>query len=51
MGRGERLDLWQMPRGRYQVTLTATDRDGQTGSASIAVLVGYSMQYLPVALR
>jgi hypothetical protein len=40
-----------MPRERYLVTLTATDSDGQAGSAAITVQVGYAIRFLPVILR
>lgn len=51
VGSGETLDLFAMPRERYLVTLTATDSDGQAGSAAITVQVGYAIRFLPVILR
>ncbi len=51
MGIGETLDLWQMPSGAYRVTLTATDSDGQSASASITIRVGSQAVYLPLILR
>jgi len=51
VGSGETLDLFAMPRGHYLVTLTATDSDGQSASASIGITVGSANRYLPVILR
>jgi hypothetical protein len=52
LGSGSQLILPSMALapGRHEITLMATDSDGQTGRASVTVFVGHRV-YLPVTLK
>jgi hypothetical protein len=54
LGTGEVVALDTLPPGRHQITLSAIDSDGQTGTASVDIHVGYGgghSVYLPVVLK
>jgi hypothetical protein len=40
LGRGQRINARGMSRGSHVITLTATDRDGNSASARVSVVVG-----------
>jgi hypothetical protein len=50
LGSGEVLALDTLPPGQHQITLTATDGDGQTGTAAVEIYVGYRV-YLPMIMK
>jgi len=52
VGTGESATVLDLPNGVYRVTLQATDSDGQTGSASIRIVVGSVKSiYLPLIVK
>ncbi len=50
LGVGEELPVDTLSTGQHLITLTATDSDGETGTATITIFVGYRL-YLPLVLR
>ena len=43
LGSGRHLALTTLQPGRHTLTLTATDSDGMTGTATVSIFVGYSV--------
>ena len=50
IARGENTIVTGLTPGRHTITLTATDRDGMTGSVSVVIWVG-ERTYLPMIRR
>jgi hypothetical protein len=50
LGHGEEVLLPTLSSGAHRITLSTTDRDGRTGSASVRVYVGHQA-YLPIVIR
>ncbi|HBY98668.1 MAG TPA: hypothetical protein DEP84_32765, partial [Chloroflexi bacterium] len=53
LGTGEELAVESLSQGTHQITLTATDSDGQSGSATVTIYVGTppTRLYLPILAR
>jgi hypothetical protein len=49
LGTGRRLEVDQLPAGGHEITLSATDNDGQVGGAAIAVVVSQRPNTQPIA--
>ena len=49
LGTGRRLEVDQLPAGGHEITLSATDTDGQVGGAAITVVVTQRPNTQPIA--
>jgi hypothetical protein len=50
MGAGRQLTLFNPSPGMHTITLTATDSDGNEGTATVSIFVGHRI-YLPFAAK
>ena len=51
LGSGDELLVATLSPGHHVITLTATDSDGQAGTASVEILVFRERLYLPIVRR
>ena len=49
LGRGRRLEVSDLPAGEHEITLSATDNDGQVGVAAVTVVVTQRPNTQPIA--